>query len=301
MYKRLDDSLPESRKLGKIGDFAFRCWAVGLTKADWFGRLTAEPDKFILKCFPNRRTIADEEVALALDELANVGEGLVHLYIAEDGKRYMVFHHHEEHNPSGGWKTKPCKCPPPPRGLCRCLKYTQQESRKPVKGKEFRFQPTLFPTGQSGDEPDRNGKFGSPVSPLSTNDLAAATGQSEPTDHCSSPAPLLSSSSPPGEGCGERGAFDRIAVEFQSLTGRSAVPIGKNRAEVEAALAPLLERRGADACIRLIRDRVTEQVRRTGAPPGSLLYFVPVFQDDAAFANGGAAGWVPPEMREARR
>lgn len=273
MYKRLMDTLPESRKLGRISDFAHRCWTAGLSKADWFGRLTAEPDKFRLVCFPNRPQVTEDEIKSALDELADAGKsGLIHLYQTDDGERFMVFHNHDEHNPSGGWTTKPKRYPPPQTGLCRCVKYSQKESPKSIGGKQFRFFTGLFCTDQS--------LVSAKVTDQSLGMLL------------SSPISSLSSSS---------GEFGKLCDEFTHLTGRPPLAGIGDPGEFEERLKGLLQVRGLTAMLAVLGRKTSECVQRTGRPPNSLQYFVPIFEDDRVFngdANGRRNGALNPGAKE---
>jgi len=264
MFKRLQDTISESRKLGAVSDFAHRCWTVGLPKADWYGRLTAEPGKFRLKCFPNRPSVTDAEISGALDELADVGgEGLIHLYLDADGDRYLVYHRHEQYNPTGGWKTKPRKCPPPPKGLCKCCEYFVEELSKPLVGRSFRF-----------------------------------SGVEKTTDHTCDHSPLLSSpllvgreGGPGGEGGDAKEAplspgVRTLIEEFSTLTSKPSAK--RPDAALVRELEALVAARGLPALLSVLRERVPEYIARNQASPGTLHYFLPVFKDERVFTVKGA-------------
>lgn len=268
MFKRFHDSIPESRKLGQVSDFAFRCWTVGLSKADWFGRLTAEPDKFKVVCFPNRSQVTEEDIMRALDELADAGRvGLIHLYMDEEGERFLVFHNHDDHNPSGDWKTKPKKCPQPPKSICKCVKFTLREDRNSLAGKEFRFNSGKNASGQLLARENASGQ--------SLNLLLSS--------------PLLSSQDK--EGCGEeKGDVEKLCNEFTSLTGRPPLSGSPDPEETLERIRGLIRVRGLEPMVRVMKLKASECVQRTGRPPNSLQYFMPIFEDERLFGSGSNDG-----------
>ena len=70
-------------------------------------------------------TYDEAKLLAAFEEL----KPLVHFYTV-DGKRYMVFHDHEDYN-KGTKNLKyqvRSKIPPPPQNLCPCVMYTKEES-----------------------------------------------------------------------------------------------------------------------------------------------------------------------------
>jgi hypothetical protein len=58
-----------------------------------------------------------EQVEKALEELQIVG--LIHLFDT-DGKRYLVYHDHEDFNPTGAIRYTRPQWPEPPSDLCKC-------------------------------------------------------------------------------------------------------------------------------------------------------------------------------------
>jgi muramidase (phage lysozyme) len=297
MYKKLHDSVPDSLKLGKLSDFAFRCWTIALSQVDWYGRLTAEPEKFVVKCFPNRREVTSEQVKAALDELAEVmGEGLIHLYRTSEGQQYLVFHKHQEHNPPSTHPRTKSECPPPPKGLCACVRYARQEGDGPFGGREFRFFPGLF--DKEGREEERkqpagNVQEGADAAPsvLGCADLCL------PVLACASlclsvqgkdvSSPLLSSSSPLRE---ERGGVggDGVAIlaaEFSALTGKKAWRSEKERLQITETMTKALETRGNEALLVLMRERIFRERKRGRKLPVSLSYFGPIFSDASCFPS----------------
>ncbi len=264
MYKRLQDTLPESRKLGKLSDFAFRCWVNGLAKADWFGRLAADPDKFRITCFANRPKVSDEEIAAALDELDTIGA--IHLYEVEEG-RYMVYHRHEESNPTGGLKTRPCRCPAPPARTCRCVRYKQGENAKSVVGNRFRFFKGLFSTDQKAASAPL---CSSPL--LSSQEVGGSGGKEE--------------EEPPKEE--EERTVGKLCDEFTHLTGRVPFQSVGDPMEMMERLRGLISVRGLEPMLKVMREKTSECQQRTGRPPSSMQYFMPIFEDERLFkGNGG--------------
>jgi len=271
VYKRLQDNLPESRKLGRISDFAFRCWANGLAKADWFGRLTAEPDKFRITCFANRPKVSDDEIAGALDELADANA--IHLYEIPEG-RFLVFHRHEEHNPTGGLKTRPCRCPTPPPGLCRCVRYKLGETPKSVVGSTFRHFQRLFSTDQ------RPGSAPLCSSPLLSSEVGGSGGkEEEPSKPAELAAPEV-----------EEGAVGKLCDQFTHLTGRPPLTSVGDPREMMERLKGMIAVRGLEPMVKVMTEKASECLQRTGRPPSSIQYFIPVFEDDRLFKGGNGSG-----------
>ncbi|MGH6629981.1 MAG: hypothetical protein ACREB3_09650, partial [Burkholderiales bacterium] len=277
MFKRLHDTVPDSLKLGRISDFAFRCWTVGLSQSDWHGRLPAEPEKFIVQCFPNRREITPELVKSALDELAEVmGEGLIHLYKSADGKQYLVFHRHKKHNAPSTHPRTTSDCPPPPKGLCVCVTYAAAEGQGPFGGREFRFYPNLFERGGASSIPDGGLESEKLPNGSSACHVAQACADSRRrVQQKDVSSPLLSS--PLGGGVGE-GGFDLISSAFLRLTGEKGWKSIRERQAIELAMQPSLVTRGAPALVAVMEARI-----KPGQPPSSLRYFIPVFNDPSVF------------------
>lgn len=283
MYKRLQDTVTESRKIGTVSDFAYRCWAQGLAKSDWFGRLPAEPSKFLTIVFPNRKQVSEDEVSAGLDELADVrGEGLIHLYEREEG-RFLVFHMHEKHSPTGSIRNKTPKYPAPPLSVCgmgdRCLKYAAREKPEEVFGSAFRFFKGLFLT-------DRLAAFGvrTAVPEVRTAVLTAV--------HPLLSSPVLSSHSQEKGGCGgeeDTASLRKLLDEFTSLTGRAPLYGVKDPLELVERLKGLLKVRGLEAIIQVMKEKTSECVQRTGRPPSTVHYFLPIFEDGRLFRNGAGA------------
>lgn len=323
MYKRLHDTLNTSVRLGKVSDFAHRCWTVGLSQSDTFGRLTADPEKFRMICFANRPSVTVEQIMVALDELAEVdGEGLVHLYVDAEGERYLVFHKHEPSNPSSGFKYKTSKWPAPPRGLCPCVKYTPKEAGQPVGGREFRFevQAMLFPSAnckeggkqqpgcslfqeeqpvsyrdvglrQTETDQDRSLQPHAPAHSLSLGEGAGGGDAAAPTPAPVPPCRAVPHAEVPGGSAWEARpktaedlALNRLCDEFTNLTGRMPLTGATNVLEVTDLLRGFIRRRGLEALIEVMRRKTSDCVNRHGRSPSSMQYFVPIFEDDRAFA-----------------
>lgn len=96
-----------------------------------------------------------------------------------------------------------------------------------------------------------------------------------------------------GGGGAGAGGLGLLAEEFTKLTGKAPFHKVRNPEALIDQLKPLVQKRGFDACARVMRERVDECRKRDGKPPSSLRYFVPVFQDDSVFANGSAAPPAP--------
>lgn len=81
-------------------------------------------------------------------------------------------------------------------------------------------------------------------------------------------------------------AFALLAKEFTALTGKGPLNKVREALQVMETVEALAQARGIDRCLTLMRERVEECRNRTGRPPTSLKYFVPIFRDDSAFGNG---------------
>jgi hypothetical protein len=124
VYKAMHQSIRSSEKLAELSDYAYRVWSMGVVAADMVGRITANPRKFFAEVFP---LLEYEEARLlaAFNELKTTK--LAHFYEV-DGKPYMVFHGHDEHN-KGTKNLRNLKpvCPPPMQSACYCIAYTMNE------------------------------------------------------------------------------------------------------------------------------------------------------------------------------
>lgn len=124
MYKALDQSIRDSEKLAEVSDFAYRVWNQGLATSDMAGRIPAAPKRFWAHAMPLVE-YDEQRILAAIQELA--AKRLVHLYEA-DGKRYMVYHEHEDHNKGmKNLRNVHPACPPPPQNLCYCVTYAAGE------------------------------------------------------------------------------------------------------------------------------------------------------------------------------
>mgnify|MGYP001589744912 CR=1 FL=1 len=280
MYKCLHDSVTDSLKLGRISDFAFRCWTNGLAISDWYGRLTAEPEKFIVKAFPNRREVAGDQVMSALDELAEVmAEGLIHLYEDSTGERYMVFHRHKPHNPRRSTHPRvTSSLPPPPKGLCSCIVYTEGEGDGLVGGREFRFYRGLFQIGE--------GRREDLYAASSTHwvQMGASGCNRVQSGALSSPPPFKGGRETGGGGGGRGGqAVDRLALEFERLTGRPAFRSDEEREKTSVLMVPILETRSIEELLTVMTVRIGRERKQGKKGPVSMRYFVAVFSDPRCF------------------
>lgn len=134
MYKAMHQCMRESEKLADISDFAFRTWEMGVVASDVTGRITAKPRLFHAQAYPLVK--ADEaKVAAALKELEDAS--LAHRYEV-DGKSYLVFHDHDEHNKTmKNLRSQRPECPPPPPNLCYCVTYREgEEVGDPVEAEQ---------------------------------------------------------------------------------------------------------------------------------------------------------------------
>lgn len=136
MYKAMHQSMRSSEKLAELSDFAFRVWEMGVVASDMVGRISATPRKFHAEAMP---LVAFDEAKTraALAEIFRLN--LAHHYEAE-GKPYMVFHDHDEHNKSAkNLRNVRSVVPPPPPGLCYCITYARDEEDQTTV-------PTVVPT-----------------------------------------------------------------------------------------------------------------------------------------------------------
>lgn len=89
-----------------------------------------------------------------------------------------------------------------------------------------------------------------------------------------------------GEGGAGAGLLGMLAQEFATLTGRAAFNRVRNPQFIVDTLGPILKERGYDACLAIMKERITEVRQRTGKPPANISYFIPIFKDESAFRNG---------------
>src|SRR6188768_1338758 len=94
MYKAMHQSMRDSEKLANLSDFAFRVWEMGCVASDLTGRITANPKRFWAQAMP-LCPFDQTKLTMAFNELQDAR--LVHRYDV-DGKPYMVYHDHDEHN-----------------------------------------------------------------------------------------------------------------------------------------------------------------------------------------------------------
>lgn len=129
-YRGLWSDIVFSEKVNALSDRAFRLWAHVLVSTDALGRFPADALQLAKRCVPllHWRLVQVDSALLELSRVKSArggDEGLIHLYDAADGHRYLVLHDREQ------WKTgnlnAKSKFPDPPFGLCRCLS-------KPSKG-----------------------------------------------------------------------------------------------------------------------------------------------------------------------
>ena len=83
-----------SEKLGELSHFAFRVWTMGLVASDIVGRITANPRTFHVEAM-GMLDYQEAPLLAAFNELKALN--LCHFYEV-NGKPYMVFHDHDEHN-----------------------------------------------------------------------------------------------------------------------------------------------------------------------------------------------------------
>jgi hypothetical protein len=102
-----------------------------------------------------------------------------------------------------------------------------------------------------------------------------------------------------GAGGPGAGSLALLAEEFSRQTGRAAFNRVRNPQHVLDTLAPVLKERGYEACAALMTSRIQEVKERTGKPPANISYFIPIFKDPSAFANGKHA--PAPPTPDARR
>lgn len=127
MAKLLKDTIGASEKHAGLSDFEFRLWTQLLPVADAFGRFPLSGVLIHSQAMPlkNARPVDVEAAAIRIARA-----GLFHIY-SVGSKRFLVYHDHDEHNPSKFLKNRKARWPAPPPELCRCL-------REPP--------PTSFPT-----------------------------------------------------------------------------------------------------------------------------------------------------------
>lgn len=89
-----------------------------------------------------------------------------------------------------------------------------------------------------------------------------------------------------GKGGPGAGGLAFLAEEFVKLTGNSGFTKIRNVQHVIDTLGPLVEKRGLDPCVALMKKRVEDAKRAGTKVPSNLSYFIPVFKDDSAFPNG---------------
>jgi len=306
LYKRLHDTACDSVKLGLISDFAHRCWSMGLSQADWFGRLPADPEKFRIIVFRNRPQVQEHEIAQALDELANVRDGLIHLYQLPNGERYLVYHRHEKSTPTGNFKSKTIKYPPPPQSICKepnCVAYhPEKETPANGVGESFRFAKDLFNKVSTMSQQSVEKK--TDQSCIENNQKASSglTSRENATGPFSSL--LLSSSSLGREGCGEgrippitdKSDFGRLCQEFEKITGRPAVYGMMRPEEFRTRVDEAIGRWGLVSCIRTMREKsIWYMERNNGKPINSMLYVLAVLEDEKNFNGNGVKGGLAPD------
>ena len=84
----IKDSIYESDKISGLTDFQFRVWVALIAYVDDFGRGDARPAIIKGRCFPLRRTVTEDDVAQALEDLA--AAKCIQLYTVR-GKPYLCF------------------------------------------------------------------------------------------------------------------------------------------------------------------------------------------------------------------
>jgi len=104
-----------------------------------------------------------------------------------------------------------------------------------------------------------------------------------------------------GVGGAGAGALGLLLEEFSKLTGRSGLNKIKNPQYLIDQLKPLLQKRGYEACVQVMKERIELCMKRDGKAPASLKYFIPVFADDAAFKNGTPQPMAAPAAGPPRR
>jgi hypothetical protein len=117
VWKRLDPKIATSEKHAKLGFSSLTLWVMMLPHADSKGRYWANTTFIKGQCLPMFDHVRLEQVEKALEELQTVG--LIHLFDS-DGKRYLVYHDHEEFNPTGAIRYTRPQWPEPPSDLCKC-------------------------------------------------------------------------------------------------------------------------------------------------------------------------------------
>lgn len=89
---------------------------------------------------------------------------------------------------------------------------------------------------------------------------------------------------------GEAAFFEKLSDEFFSLTGRPSLGGAKEPRELIERIKGLIRVRGLESCLKVMREKTSECVQRTGRPPHNLQYFVPILEDDRSFGKGGNNG-----------
>lgn len=174
MYKALHQTIRSSEKHAALSDYAERIWTRGLVAADMVGRLTANPKKFHVEAIP-MLPYDEGKIIAAFKELEAVN--LCHFYKV-DGKPYMVFHEHDEHNKAArNLRNIKGSYPPPEPSVCPCVMYTKYE------GEESTVVPTIVPTIVR--------TTASPILSSLVPDLVPEGVQGEPKPTQSSPEGLL--------------------------------------------------------------------------------------------------------------
>ena len=84
----IKDSIYESDKISGLTDFQFRVWVALIAYVDDYGRGDARPAIIKGRCFPLRRTVTEDDVAQALEDLA--AAQCIQLYTVR-GKPYLCF------------------------------------------------------------------------------------------------------------------------------------------------------------------------------------------------------------------
>jgi len=156
MWKRVHQEMAACDKFTKLGFHPMTLWTMMLPHSDMKGRYWAKASWIkgqVLTVFDDLRL---EQVESALTALSDAG--LIHLYDV-DGKRYLVYHDHEDSNPTGALGKVSPKWPEPPLDLCKCV--SENGARTAV---ERCFSPLSLSTSQEGvqgeEERDAPDSFG---------------------------------------------------------------------------------------------------------------------------------------------
>ena len=89
------------------------------------------------------------------------------------------------------------------------------------------------------------------------------------------------------KGDGEEGGFGKLCDEFTSLTGRPPLAGVADPMDLSERIKGSIQVRGLEPLLRLMREKVSDCVQRTGRPPSNLQYFAPVFEDGRLFSGRG--------------